>query len=74
MRALREYFWAIGELFKMPRSVLTDVEALIGCSFWRGSTTEVVTEDHDRPRLQVGLQESSDMKVVIDLFLDKVAR
>ena len=35
----------------MPRSVLTDTEALIGCTFWTGSTTEVVTEDHDRPRL-----------------------
>jgi hypothetical protein len=58
----------------MPRSVLTDIETLIGYSFWRGSTTEVVTEDHDRPRLRVGLQESSDMKVVTELYLDKVAR
>lgn len=58
----------------MPRSVLTDIEALIGRSFWRGPTTEVVTEDHDRPRLQVGLQESSDMKVMTELYLDKVAR
>ena len=58
----------------MPRSVLTDTEALIGYTFWTGSTTEVVTEDHGRPRLRVRLKVSSDMKFMTELYLDKVAR